>query len=78
MALERRVFGGDVYALLTFAERPIVAGFMVELREAGIAARLARPVFEMEGMLPTLAPTSLWVPEDDLARARRILGLEEE
>ena len=67
-----------MYAMLVFAERPLVESFMAELREAGIAARLERPVWEMDGMLPTLAPTSLWVPEADLERARQILGLEEE
>jgi len=78
VADERRLFGGEVYALVTFAERPIVEGFLQELRQAGIAARLERPLAELEGMLPTLAPTSLWVPEADLERARQILGLEEE
>lgn len=78
MEAERKRFGGEVYALLTFAERPIVEGFMAELRQQGIAARLERPVWELDGMLPTLAATSLWVPEADLERARHILGLEEE
>lgn len=78
MAVERKLFGGEVYALVTFAERPIVEGFLQELRQAGIAARLERPPVELEGMLPTLAPTSLWVPENDLARARMLLGLEKE
>ncbi|WP_457637222.1 hypothetical protein [Oceanithermus sp.] len=78
MAVERKLIGGEVYALVTFAERPIVEGFMEELRQAGIPALLERPPIELDGMLPTLAPTSLWVPADDLARARMILGLEEE
>ena len=78
MEPERKLVGGEVYAFLTFGERPIIEGFMAELRSAGIAARLQRPPAELEGMLPTLAPASLWVPEAELERARQMLGLEAE
>ncbi|WP_457631432.1 hypothetical protein [Oceanithermus sp.] len=78
MAAERRLFGGEVYELLTFAERPVVESFLVELRRAGIAAWLERPQAELDGLLPTLAPAALWVPAGELERARELLGLEEE
>ncbi|ADR37155.1 putative signal transducing protein [Oceanithermus profundus] len=70
--------GGRVYAFLLFGERPIVDGFAAELRAAGIPAEIERPPVELEGMLPTMTPTSLWVPEDQLEHARRLLRLEDE
>ncbi len=69
--------GGRVYAFLLYGERPIVDGFAAELRRAGIPAEIERPPVELDGMLPTLAPTSLWVPEEQLEHARRLLRLED-
>jgi len=73
-----RRIGGTVYAFLLFGERPLVDGFAAELRAAGIPAEIDRPPVELEGMLPTLTPTSLWVPENQLEHARRLLRLEDD
>lgn len=78
MAARTKRIGGQVYAFVLFEERPLVEGFAAELREAGIPAEIERPVVELEGMLPTMSPTSLWVPVERLEHARRLLRLEDE
>ncbi len=77
-APETKRIGGRVYGFLLYGERPIVDGLAAELRQAGVAAEIERPPVELDGLLPTMTPTSLWVPADQLEHARRLLRLEDE
>ncbi|WP_457637223.1 hypothetical protein [Oceanithermus sp.] len=74
----RRRYAGREYVLLLECEAPLAEGLAGRLREAGIAARVFSPYYDLAGIVPGgTGPVGVWVPLEAEEEARRLMGGED-